>query len=45
MVKDGQTEAFLDLVKNASETSSILKDLLSAWMLMGLDDELVQINV
>ena len=39
MIKDGQTEAFLDFVKNASETTPILKDLLSAWILMGLDDE------
>ena len=39
MIKDGQTEAFLDFVKNASETTPILKDLLSAWIFMGLDDE------
>ena len=40
MIKDGQTEAFLNFVKNASEITPILKDLLSAWILMGLDDEL-----
>ncbi|MCH1563583.1 MAG: hypothetical protein L7S40_07005, partial [Rhodobacteraceae bacterium] len=39
MIKDGQTGAFLDFVKNASETTPILKDLLSAWIFMGLDDE------
>ena len=39
MIKDGQTEAFLNFVKNASEITPILKDLLSAWILMGLDDE------
>ena len=39
MIKDGQTEAFLNFVKNASEITPILKDLLSAWIRMGLDDE------
>ena len=39
MVKDGQTKAFLDFVKNASEITPKLKDLLSAGILMGLDDE------
>ena len=39
MIKDGQTETFLNFVKNASEITPILKDLLSAWIRMGLDDE------
>ena len=39
MIKDGQTEAFLNFVKNASEITPILKDLLSAWIRMGLGDE------
>ena len=39
MIKDGQTEAFLNFVKNASEITPILKDLLSAWIRMGFDDE------
>ena len=40
MIKDGQTENFLNFVKNAGEITPILKDLLSAWIRMGLDDEL-----
>ena len=39
MIKDGKTKAFLNFVKNASEITPILKDLLTAWILMGLDDE------
>tara|TARA_B100001248_G_C27396286_1_gene465800 strand:- start:2526 stop:4196 length:1671 start_codon:yes stop_codon:yes gene_type:complete len=39
MIKDGQTEAFFNFVKNAREITPILKDLLSAWIRMGLDDE------
>ncbi len=39
MIKDGQTKTFLNFVKNASEITPILKDLLSAWIRMGLDDE------
>lgn len=39
IIKDGQPEAFLSFVKDAGEITPILKDLLSAWILMGLDDE------
>jgi len=39
MIKDGNSKAFLNFVKNASEITPILKDLLTAWILMGLDDE------
>ena len=39
LIKDGKTEAFLNFVKDASEITPILKDLLSAWILMGLNDE------
>jgi len=39
MIKNGQTEAFLNFVKDADEITPILKDLLSAWIRMGFDDE------
>jgi tetratricopeptide (TPR) repeat protein len=39
MIKNGQTEVFLNFVKNADEITPILKDLLSAWIRMGFDDE------
>ena len=39
LIKDGRTEAFLSFIKDASKITPILKDLLSAWVLMGLNDE------
>ena len=39
LIKDGRTEDFLSFIKDASEITPILKDLLSAWTLMGLGDE------
>ena len=39
LIKDGRTEAFLSFIKDASKITPILKDLLSAWVLMGLNDD------
>ena len=39
MIKDGKKKAALDFIKEAAETTPILQDLLSGWMLMGLYDE------
>ena len=39
MIKDGKKKAALNFIKEAAETTPILQDLLSGWMLMALDDE------
>ena len=39
MIKDGKKKAALNFIKEAAETTPILQDLLSGWMLMGLYDE------
>ena len=39
MIKDGKKKAALNFIKEAADTTPILQDLLSGWMLMALDDE------
>ena len=39
LIKDGKKKAALNFIKEAAETTPILQDLLSGWMLMGLYDE------
>ena len=39
MIKEGQNKTLLNFLNNSDEITPILKDLLSAWILMGLDDE------
>ena len=39
MIKEGQNKTLLNFLNNSDEITPILKDLLSAWILMGLNDE------
>ena len=39
MIKEGQNKTLLNFLNNSDEITPILKDLLSAWILMGLGDE------
>lgn len=43
MIKEGQNKTLLNFLNNSDEITPILKDLLSAWILMGLNDENLQI--
>ena len=39
MIKEGQNKTLLNFLNKSDEITPILKDLLSAWILMGLNDE------